>query len=69
MHSVMALLFCRPNIFQRRYPGLWSILPWMPNDVAIYDHAPLRRTLERLVDFQRLNRVDRFLTHAWHAFQ
>jgi NTE family protein len=62
MHSVMTLLFCRPNIFQRRYPGLWSILPWVPNDVAIYDHAPLRRTLERLVDFERLNRAEVRLT-------
>jgi NTE family protein len=58
MHSVMTLLFCRPNIFQRRYPGLWSILPWVPNDVAIYDHSPLRSTLERLVDFERLNRAE-----------
>ena len=62
MHSVMTLLFCRPNIFQRRYPGLWSILPWVPNDVAIYDHAPLRSTLELLVDFERLNRADVRLT-------
>ena len=62
MHSVMTLLFCRPNIFQRRYPGLWSILPWVPNDVAIYDHAPLRSTLERLVDFERLNRAEVRLT-------
>jgi NTE family protein len=58
LHSIMTLLFCRPNIFQRRYPGLWSILPWVPNDVAIYDHAPLRSTLERLVDFDRLNRAE-----------
>jgi NTE family protein len=28
----------------------------MPGDVALYDHTPLRRTLERLVDFDRLNR-------------
>jgi NTE family protein len=62
MHSVMTLLFCRPNIFQRRYPGLWSILPWVPNDVAIYDHSPLRSTLERLVDFERLNRAEVRLT-------
>ena len=58
LHSIMTLLFCRPNIFQRRYPGLWSILPWVQNDVAIYDHAPLRSTLERLVDFDRLNRAE-----------
>jgi NTE family protein len=30
----------------------------VPNDVAIYDHAPLRSTLERLVDFDRLNRAE-----------
>jgi NTE family protein len=24
MHSMLTLLFCRPNNFQRRYPGLWS---------------------------------------------
>ncbi len=55
VHSLLTLLFCRPSIFQRRYPGLWSALPWVPNDVAIFDHAPLRATLERLVDFDRLN--------------
>jgi NTE family protein len=58
VHSMLTLLFCRPNIFQRRYPGLWSALPWVPNDVAIFDHSPLRNTLERLVDFDRLNRAE-----------
>jgi len=58
IHSMLTLLFCRPNIFQRRYPGLWSALPWVPNDVALFDHSPLRATLERLVDFDRLNRAE-----------
>jgi NTE family protein len=62
MHSATSLLFCRPSIFQRRYPGLWSLLPWVPNDVAIYDHSPLKTTLERLVDFDRLNRAEIRLT-------
>ena len=35
--------------------ALWSILPGVPKDVALYDLTPLRRTLERLVDFDRLN--------------
>ncbi len=48
----------RPGLFGHRFPGLWSVLPGMPGDVALYDHAPLRRTLERLVDFDRLNRAD-----------
>src|SRR5690349_20993642 len=50
-------MFGRPSIFRDRPIGLWSLLPWMPNDVAMYDQTPLRRTLERLVDFDRLNRA------------
>jgi NTE family protein len=34
----------------------------MPSDVALYDHRPLQQTLERLVDFDRLNRADIRLT-------
>ncbi len=54
----------RPGLFGHRFPGLWSVLPGMPGDVALYDHAPLRRTLERLVDFDRLNRAEVRLTVA-----
>ncbi len=55
LHAALALLWGRPTIFRHRLPGLWSALPWMPNDVSLFDHAPLRGTLERLVDFERLN--------------
>lgn len=58
LHSVLALAAGRPTIFRHRFPGLWSVLPWMPNDIALYDLAPLRETLLRLVDFERLNRAD-----------
>jgi NTE family protein len=58
VHVALAAALGRPTIFGRRYPGLWSVLPGIPGDVALYDHAPLRRTLERLVDFDRLNRAD-----------
>jgi NTE family protein len=51
-----------PSIYQHRLPGLWSALPWIPNDVALFDHAPLRRTLEKLVDFGRLNGGETRLT-------
>jgi NTE family protein len=30
----------------------------VPNDVALFDHSPLGKTLERLVDFDRLNRAE-----------
>jgi NTE family protein len=55
LNMALAAMFGRPGIFRHRYPGLWSALPWVPNDTALYDTAPLRTTLERLVDFDRLN--------------
>ncbi|GJD49604.1 hypothetical protein OPKNFCMD_2336 [Methylobacterium crusticola] len=63
-HALLTLAWGRPNIFRQRLPGLWSALPWMPDDVALFDHAPLRGTLERLVDFERLNRSETRLTVA-----
>lgn len=64
LHALLALAWGRPSIFGHRVPGPWSALPWMPNDVALFDNAPLLRTLERLVDFERLNRGDTRLTVA-----
>ena len=54
-HAALTLMHPRPSIFRHRLPGAWSMLPGVPNDVALYDHGPLRHTLERLVDFDRLN--------------
>ncbi|KAB1073473.1 patatin-like phospholipase family protein [Methylobacterium planeticum] len=62
LHALLALAWGRPNIFRHRLPGLWSALPWVPNDVALFDNAPLLQTLNRLVDFERLNRGDTRLT-------
>lgn len=62
LHTITALLFGRPGLFGHRFPGMLSMLPWMPRDVALYDHRPLHQTLERLVDFDRLNRADIRLT-------
>jgi NTE family protein len=64
LHALLTLARGRPNIFRHRFPGLWSALPWMPNDVALFDHSPLLSTLNRLVDFDRLNRGDTRLTIA-----
>src|SRR5215213_9295698 len=57
-HVALTAMLGRPGLFGHRYPGLLSVLPGMPGDVALYDHTPLRRTLERLVDFDRLNRAE-----------
>lgn len=61
-HVAWSAMFGRPGIFTHRLPGFWGALPGTPNDVALYDHSPLRATLERLVDFDRLNRSDIRLT-------
>lgn len=57
-HVAWSAMFGRPSIFTHRLPGFWGALPGTPNDVALYDHSPLRATLERLVDFDFLNRSD-----------
>jgi NTE family protein len=62
LHVLLGLAWGRPTIYRHRLPGPWSALPWIPNDVAIFDHEPLRETLERLVDFSRLNASETRLT-------
>ncbi|MBM0206086.1 patatin-like phospholipase family protein [Micromonospora sp. STR1s_5] len=57
-HVAWAALFGRPSIFGHRWPGFWGILPGPQNDLALYDHRPLAATLERLIDFDLLNRSD-----------
>lgn len=50
-----AALTGRPGLSAMRLPGLWSILPGMPPDRAVQDLSPLRRSLDRLVDWDLLN--------------
>ncbi len=64
IHTISALLFGRPGLFGHRFPGMLSMLPWMPSDVSLYDHGPLKQTLERLVDFRRLNKGEIRLTNG-----
>ncbi|WP_204324356.1 hypothetical protein, partial [Stenotrophomonas maltophilia] len=40
LHALLALAWGRPSIFGHRLPGLWSALPWVPNDVALFDNKP-----------------------------
>jgi len=57
-HALSALLFGRPGLFGTRFPGLLSLLPFMPSDRALRDQSPLARTLARLIDFERLNNTE-----------
>lgn len=56
--ALIGLLLGRPGLFAGRYPGIWSLLPFMPPDRGIRDHKPLADTLRRLIDFDRLNRSE-----------
>ena len=54
-HALQTLAMGRPGLFTPRLPGLMSILPGMPPDVALFDSSPLPATLRRVVDFDLLN--------------
>ena len=58
LHALQTLMIGRPGLFSPRIPGLMSIFPGMPRDVALYDTKPLAATLRRLVDFDLLNRAE-----------
>jgi NTE family protein len=49
------LLFGAPNFFVPRMPPPTVWPPAGPDKASYYDNAPLRTTLERLVDFDRIN--------------
>lgn len=49
------LLFGAPNFFVPRMPPPTVWPPASPDTASYYDNAPLRATLERLVDFDRIN--------------
>ena len=55
MHALQTLATGRPGLFSPRMPGLMSLLPGMPPDVALFDSKPLVTTLERVIDFSLLN--------------
>ncbi len=49
------LLFGAPNFFAPRLPPATLWPAGGPDRASYYDHAPLKATLERLVDFDRIN--------------
>ncbi|MGH7118493.1 MAG: patatin-like phospholipase family protein [Acetobacteraceae bacterium] len=50
--AVPALLFGQPGFFEHWTPASWVLSGFSP---SLYDTAPLLPTLERLVDFDRIN--------------
>ena len=55
MRAVGVLLFGAPNFFAPRMPSPAVWPPGSPDKASYYDNTPLRATLERLVDFDRIN--------------
>ena len=53
--AALAVLFGAPGFFSPRLPPAFLQLPGSPGAISYYDTAPLRATLERLIDFDRLN--------------
>ncbi|MEC9482869.1 MAG: patatin-like phospholipase family protein, partial [Halomonas sp.] len=53
--ALQSLLLGSPAFYRARFPGVLSVLPGTLTDSGIYDLAPLRESLGRLVDFDRLN--------------
>ena len=53
--AALAALFGAPGFFTPRLPPAPFQPPGSPGAISYYDTAPLRATLERLVDFDRLN--------------
>lgn len=58
-HALATLLFGRPGLFSRHFPGELSLLPGMPSDRSIMDHRPMGKTLNALIDFDLLNDGDK----------
>lgn len=50
--------FGAPGFFEPRVPPAFAYPPGLPGPVSVYDSDPLRRTLESLVDFDRINAGD-----------
>ena len=54
-NATLAMLFGAPGFFSPRLPPVFLQPPGSPGAISYYDTTPLRATLERLIDFDRLN--------------
>ena len=58
VHALGIAMLGAPSFFAPRLPPLHLWPPQKPNTLSFYDVAPLGATLERLVDFDRINNGD-----------
>jgi NTE family protein len=57
-HAFFTTIFGAPSFFLPRFPPSEFWPPQTPDKLSFYDTAPLKATLERLVDFDRINNGD-----------
>ena len=55
MGAASNVLFGAPHFFRPRMPPPYLVPPAGPKTLSYYDTSPLKATLERLVDFDRIN--------------
>ena len=55
LSSLHALYFGQPGFYDPRLPAPWLLLQGLVGGRSYYDTSPLRATLERLIDFDRIN--------------
>ncbi len=55
MGAASNVLFGAPHFFRPRMPPPYLVPPTSPKTLSYYDTSPLKATLERLVDFDRIN--------------
>lgn len=53
--ALQSFLHGSPAFYRARFPGVLAMQPGMPTETGLFVLDPLRRRLERLVDFERLN--------------
>ncbi|MBB3193549.1 patatin-like phospholipase family protein [Roseateles terrae] len=56
LHAMSSLITGRPGFFRPRWPGVLSLLPFMPPDPGMFDPHPLLKTLPAFIDFEWLHR-------------
>lgn len=59
LSALTAAAFGVPGFFFPRMPPAFFALDGTPEALSVYDTSPLRKTLEKLIDFDFLNREDR----------
>ena len=53
--AAMSTLLGAPGFFRPKLPDMWTFLPGLTRQTSWYDTAPLRETLNQLVDWDYLN--------------